>query len=173
MTVQEAINVRKSVRSYTGEPVSEEELKAILMAGQSAPIGMAKYETIHLSVITNKELLAEIDKNAAEFFGNPDLHPLYGAPALIVVSSSQTDNVGSANVAMLVHGMALTAVELGVGHVDIYGATAALAQNAELVAKLNLPEGFKPLGSLAIGKTEEVYVAKDIPADRMATDYIA
>ena len=27
MTVQEAINVRKSVRSYTGEPVSEEELK--------------------------------------------------------------------------------------------------------------------------------------------------
>lgn len=54
MTVQEAINVRKSVRSYTGEPVSEEELKAILMAGQSAPIGMAKYETIHLSVITNK-----------------------------------------------------------------------------------------------------------------------
>ena len=29
MTVQEVINVRKSVRSYTGEPVSEEELKAI------------------------------------------------------------------------------------------------------------------------------------------------
>ena len=74
---------------------------------------------------------------------------------------------------MLVHGMALTAVELGVGHVDIYGATAALAQNADLVAKLNLPEGFKPLGSLAIGKTEEVYAAKDIPADRMATDFIA
>ena len=173
MTVQEAINVRKSVRSYTGEPVSEEALKAILMAGQSALIGMAKYDTIHLSVITNPELLAEIDKNAAEFFGDPKMHPLYGAPTLIVVSSSQTDNVGSANVAMLVHSMALTAVELGVGHMDIYGATAALAQNAELTAKLNLPEGFTPLGSLAVGKSDEAYTAKEIPADRMATDFIA
>lgn len=172
MTVKEAINIRKSVRSYTGEPVSEEELKTILMAGQSAPIGMGKYENIHLTVITNKELLDEIDKCAAAFFGNPDLHPLYGAPTLIVVSSCQQDNVGSANVAMLVHTMALQAVELGIGHVDIYGATAALAQNAELVAKLNLPEGFVPLGSLAVGKSEEAYVAKDIPADRMATDFI-
>lgn len=173
MTVQEAINVRKSVRSYTGEAVTEEELKAILMAGQSAPIGMAKYDTIHLTVITNPELLAEIDKTAAEFFGKPDLHPLYGAPTLIVVSSNAQDNVASANVAMLIHGMALTAVELGVGHVDIYGATAALAMNADLVAKLNLPAGFVPLGSLAIGKSDDTYTAKEIPADRMATDYIA
>lgn len=172
MTVQEAINARKSVRSYTGEPVSEAELQAIMTAAQSAPVGMGKYETLHLTVISDAGLLAEIDKNAAEFFGDPSLHPLYGAPTLIVVSSTQTNNVGSANVAMLVHGMALAAVELGVGHVDIYGATAALAQNAELVAKLNLPEGFVPLGSLAIGKTEESYAAREIPADRIATDFI-
>lgn len=172
MTVQEAINARKSVRSYTGEPVSEAELNAILTSAQSAPVGMGKYETLHLSVISDPELLAEIDKNAAEFFGDPSLHPLYGAPTLIVVSSSQTNNVGSANVAMLVHGMALTAVELGVGHVDIYGATAAMAQNADLVAKLNLPDGFVPLGSLAIGKTDDVYAAREIPADRISADFI-
>ena len=172
MTVQEAINARKSIRKYTGEPVSEEELKALLKAAQEAPVGMGKYETLKLTVITDKALLDEIDQNAARFFGNPSIHPLYGAPTLIVVSSSAQDNIGSANVAMIVHNMALEAVELGVGQVDIYGATFALTQNAELLAKLNLPEGFVPLGSIAVGKTEEAYAARDIDLNRIETSYI-
>ncbi len=172
MTVKEAINVRKSVRSYTQEALTEDELKTLLAAGVSAPVGMAKYENLHISVIRNKELLNELDKNAAEFFGDSSMHPLYGAPALILVSSSETNDVGSANVAMVLSSMALTAVDMGLGQVYIYGAIAGLRKNAALTAKLGLPEGFTPMAGLAVGKSDDVYESRDIPADRINISYI-
>ena len=90
-------------------------------------------------------------------------HPLYGAPELIVVSSSEDGNVASANVAMIVHNMALEAVEQSVGHCDIYGAIAGLNTNPELVAKLNLPDGFKPCGAICLGVSSDTYEEREIP----------
>lgn len=163
MELKEAMNIRKSVRSYTGEPVSKEQLDAILTAAYEAPVGMGKYDSIHLTVITDKDLLSEIDACAAKFFGNPSMHPLYGAPMLIVISSDSVNNVASANVGFILQNMSLAAVEQGVGHCDIYGAIAALAQDKELLAKLQLPEGFTPLGALDLGKTDETYSRREIP----------
>ena len=169
MDVLQAMKVRKSVRSYTGEPVTKEQLDAILFAAEAAPVGMAKYELYQLTVITDQKLLAEIDANAAEFFGNPQMHPLYGAPTLIVVSGTDEGNVASGNAAMIVHNMALAAVELGVGHCDIYGAIAALNTKADLVAQLNLPEGHKPIAAIVVGQTEESYTERTIDVNRIKT----
>ena len=52
----------KSVRSYTGEPVSERELELVLYAAQAAPVVMADYNKFHLTVITNLGLLYEIEQ---------------------------------------------------------------------------------------------------------------
>lgn len=164
MELKEALNARKSIRSYDGEQITKEQLDHILTAAYEAPVGMGKYDSIHLTIITNKELLDEIDKNAAEFFGNPSAHPLYGAPMLIVVSSKDEGNVASANVGIIIQNMALAAVDEGVGQCDIYGATVALAQNSELLAKLNLPEGFTPLGSIILGRSSEQYWKRDVLA---------
>lgn len=163
MELKDALNRRKSVRSYTGEPVSEEQLQAILTAAYEAPVGSGKYGSIHLTIVTNKDLLDRIDANAARFFGNPKAHPLYGAPQLIVISSNAEGNVASANVGDILENMSLAAVEEGIGSCFIYGATAALTQDPDLVAALGLPEGFKPLGSLALGKTDEAYAPRVIP----------
>lgn len=163
MELKDALNRRKSVRSYTGEPVSEEQLQAILTAAYEAPVGMGKYDGIHLTIVSDKELLGRIDAAAAAFFGNPKAHPLYGAPQLIVISSNTEGNVASANVGDILENMSLAAVEEGVGSCFIYGAIAALSQDSELVAALGLPEGFKPLGSLALGKTDDTYSPREIP----------
>ncbi len=165
MELKTALNQRKSVRSYTGEPVREEQLARILTAAYEAPIGMGKYDSLHLTIITNRELLDAIDRNAAEFFGRPETHPLYGASMLIVVSSSLEGNVGSANTAAVIQNMSLAAVEEGLGSCYIYGATAAMAENRELLAKLKLPEGFFPTGSILLGETDEPYAAREIPAE--------
>lgn len=164
MEFKDVLNQRKSIRSYTGEPISKEQLDNILRAAYEAPIGMGKYDSIHLTVVTNKDLLNEIDQNAAKAFGNPSAHPLYGAPTLIVVSSKDQGNVASANVGIIIQNMSLAAVDEGVGHCDIYGATVALTQNKDLLAKLNLPEGFTPLGSIALGRSSEAYEKREIPA---------
>ena len=163
MELKQAMNQRKSIRSYTGEPVSQEQLDAILNAAYEAPIGMGRYDSIHLTVITNKDLLAQIDANAAQAFGNPKMHPLYGAPMLIVLSALDEVVTSVANVGITLQNMSLQAVELGLGQCLIYGAIRALNANPELVAKLGLPKGFKPRGSLVLGPTTEVYADRDVP----------
>lgn len=173
MNVMDAIMSRKSVRSFTGQ-ISEAELQTILMAAQAAPVGMAAYENVNLSVITDKDLLQAIDDNAAKSFNRSNM--LYGAPTLILVSTkiagSPRDNVAYSNAASIVENMALAAVELGIGACHIWGAVAALAGNIELVAKLKLPAGFTPVCAIALGKTKEKYEKREIPANRIAVDYL-
>ena len=54
MNTMETIFSRASVRSYTGQPVTPEELALILKAAKAAPAGMARFDTLHLTVIHNR-----------------------------------------------------------------------------------------------------------------------
>ena len=53
MELYKALNIRKSIRSYTGEGITDAQLERILTAAYEAPIGMKRYDSIHLTVITN------------------------------------------------------------------------------------------------------------------------
>lgn len=176
METIEVIYRRKSVRSYTGEKISQSDMKTILKAANAAPVGMGKYENVHLTVIEKPELLEAIEVHAAGMFGRPDMHPLYGAPVYIVVSARPTqETIGNAdysNAAIIVHNMALTAVDLGIGSCYIWGATMALSKNPDLVRQLGLPEGFTPCCGIVLGVTTEQYPDREIPDNRIETDYI-
>ncbi len=172
MELTSILNTRKSIRSYTGEAVSEETMKKILHAANASPVGQAKYETVHLTVIKSKEILAELEQNTARIFKVDNRSFLYGAPELIIVSTSATDNVGYSNAAIIAHDMSLAAVDAGVGVCHIWGCTMALAANKELVAKLGIPEGFTPACAVAVGKTNEAYTEREIPENRIATNVI-
>lgn len=173
----ETLYKRKTIRSYTGEQISEEELNAILKSANASPVGLGKYETLHLTIVTNAELLSKIDRAGAKLFNNPDLHPLYNAPMLIVVSSLKPDagmeNVAYSNCAIVAHNMALTATELGVGYCYIWGATMAVSKDADIVDALGLPNGFVPCCAVALGRTTQTYTAREIPTNRIEKNYIS
>lgn len=174
MNTMEAIFSRKCIRSFTAAP-TEEELSAVLKAAYAAPVGRAMYDNVHLTVITNKDLLNKIDANGAAFFGNPAMHPLYNAPVFILVSarlSGPADNVGYSNCASVVENMALAAVEMGLGACHIWGATIGLSQNEDLVKELNLPEGFSLCCGMILGKTDVTYAEREIPENRISTAFI-
>lgn len=176
MNTMETICSRKTIRSFTGENITEEEMRIIIKAANAAPVGMGAFETMHLTVITNKELLEKIDAAGAKMFNKPDMHPLYGAPVLVLVSSSGVtppmENVAFSNAAIMAHNMALAAVELGVGACYIWGAVMALSADSELLAQLNLPEGFVPCCAVALGKTDCEYELRDIPENKIAKTFI-
>ena len=173
MNTLEATFSRHSVRSYTGESITEEELQTILKAANAAPVGMAKYDTVHLTVIKDKELLQQIDHQAAQFFGDLKIHPLYGAPMLVLISATQpTGNVSFSNTAIIAHNMALAAAELKVGACYIWGAVAAVNGSKEVLEKLRLPQGFEVCCGVILGKTTEVYEEREIPQDRIQTTYL-
>jgi nitroreductase len=166
---------RKSVRSYTGEKISENDLNTILKSAYASPVGLGKYDSIHLTVVENQELLQSIDIAATKLFGKPDMHPLYGAPTLVIVSSTISDvnlsNVAYSNAAIMVHNMALTAVELGIGSCYIWGAMAAINAESSLVKQLNLPDDFIPCCGIILGKSNVEYSLRNIPDNRVGTNF--
>ncbi|MCD7975471.1 MAG: hypothetical protein LUF25_06855 [Phascolarctobacterium sp.] len=66
METVKAIKYRRSIRRYTSR-LSEESLQAVLMTGKAAPIGMARYREMHMTVIRDKATLDEFNRNAAEY----------------------------------------------------------------------------------------------------------
>ena len=89
MNTLETLNKRKSVRTYTEEPVSDNDLTTILECAWCSPVGMKQYDSLRLTVIKNQELLESIEENACIFMHKKDYKPLYGAKTLIIVSSNQ------------------------------------------------------------------------------------
>lgn len=173
MNTMDTLKRRRSIRTYTGEGISREELNMILDAAYAAPVGMGAYDSLALTVVTNKKLLAKYDEAAARLFQKPDSHPLYGAPMMIVVSSQMQnppmDNVSYSNAAIIAHNMTFAAVEQGIGSCLIWGAVVAGNADKELVKELNLPEGYRPCCAVILGKTTEVYEPREIPANRIKT----
>ncbi len=176
MNTFENLYSRKSIRCFNGDPITDEQLNEILKAAYAAPVGHAKYDSLALTVIRNKDYLARWEAHMAAVVGQPGLHPFYGAPTVILVSSLIPDsslkmcNVNFSNAAGVVQNMALAATELGVGACHIWGAVRAL--DSALIEEMNLPEGMVPCCALALGQMDEVYTLREIPENRIKTAYM-
>ena len=176
METRKALALRQSCRAYNGEQISESELTTILEAANAAPVGMKKYENVKLTVIQNKELLGKLDAAGAKFFGNPDMHPLYGAPTVILVSVIAPDNpqnhVSYCNAACIIENMALAATDLGLGSVYLMGTIIAMAMDQELSKEFGVPQGFVPASAIAIGKGAAALEERTFTLDRIETEYL-
>ncbi|MBR4040275.1 MAG: nitroreductase family protein [Clostridia bacterium] len=173
MNGMECIFSRRSIRSYTGEMPSGAELDQILRAVYAAPVGMGRYDSLHVTVVKNPDYLARLEAAAGAQLGKENYHPLYGAPVLLIFSSVfpgiPTDNSSYSNCAILSQNAALAAVSLGLGACHIWGAIRALNKEPQLLSELNLPEGFVPCCALALGRTQERYEERTVADNRMMT----
>ena len=166
---------RKSIRSYNGENISETELAQILKAAYAAPVGRALFDTLHLTVISNRDYINRWEDYCKS---QTEHRPFYGAPTVILVSSliPSTDlksvNVNFSNAAILVQNMATAATELGIGSCHIWGAVRFLNDNKELLKELDLPEGMVPCCAIILGHTDEKYEIRDIPENKIKTDFM-
>ncbi len=173
MNTFENLFSRRSIRTYNGENITESELNRILKAAYAAPVGRALFDTLNLTVISNRDYLNKWEDYCESESGH---RPFYGAPTVVLVSSliPSTDlksiNVNFSNAAILVQNMAIAATELGIGSCHIWGAVRLL--NEELLKELNLPEGFVPCCAIILGHTDEKYELRDIPENKIKTDFI-
>lgn len=167
---------RRSIRSYTGEMPSDEELDLILKAVYASPVGMGRYDSLHVTVVKSADYLARLEAAAGVQLGKENYHPLYGAPVLLIFSSIfpgiPTDNSSYSNCAILSQNAALAATALGLGACHIWGAIRALNKEPALLAELKLPEGFAPCCALALGRTKETYEERAVKANRINTVYM-
>ncbi|MBS5520853.1 MAG: nitroreductase family protein [Clostridiales bacterium] len=155
MEFLEAACRRRSVRAYKNIPVTKKDLDYVVQCASLSPVGMGAYDCIHITVINDAGLIDAIDKAAARKLGREDAHPVYGAPALVVVSTKPgkipIPGIESANCGCIMQTMMLAAADIGLGSVYLLAAAEALANDPTLVDALGLPEDFKPTAIMALG----------------------
>ena len=162
--VLENIKARRSVRAYTSQQVSEEDLQAILEAATYAPSGM-HLETWHFTAIQNVDKLTELNERIKGAFAKSDDSRLqehvhsktyccyYHAPTLVIVSNEPTQWWAGLDCACAIENMFLAAHSLGIGSCWI-NQLRWLQDNPVLRAylqKLGMAEDEEVCASLSIG----------------------
>ena len=151
------ILTRRSIRKYTGEPISDEQLHTILRAGFSAPTAM-NTRPWRFVVIRSPETLQAITK--AHPYSK--MLPQAGCAILACGDTARNENLyylaedcsaAIQNMLLAAHALGLGAVWLGVHPRD--ERVAALRELA------NLPEGIWPIGMMAVGVPAEFRDAPD------------
>lgn len=176
ITIETILN-RRSIRSYLDKPVEENDLKQIIECGLYAPSSRNKQEW-HLTVITNKEKIDEINKMAIEGmirFGievDKAAHIFYHATCVIVLSS-KIGGFSEVNIGCVIENIAIAAKSLGYGSC-IIGQTRYLYHKADKIdvdKVLKIPEGYEHDLAICIGypKGKEPLPK---PRKEKAVDYI-
>lgn len=156
MEVLEAITKRTSTRKFKENQISEENLQAILKAGMAAPVGSGLYESLHITIIQNMEILNIIGDAVTEMvskkFGKR-MDKNFGAPTMIVVSSKPAvfPGIEYANAACVAENMAIAATSLGIDNVVWAGPTAVISKDTAIRNAVRIPDGYSPVLCISFG----------------------
>lgn len=149
---------RRSIRSYKKDQITDEELSAVLCAGQFAPTGKNRMP-IKFVAIQNPELLARLSKWNAKVMGSEN-DPFYGAPTavLVLADSSVPTYVEDGSLAM--GNLMNAAFAAGLGSCWINRAREMFdsAEGKKLLNEWGIPETFRGIGFCILG-----YAADEIP----------
>ncbi len=149
MDTLETLFTRRSIRKYTREPVSDEELHTILEAGMNAPSANNR-QPWHFIVVDDREKLNSI----------MEVHPyskmLAQAPlALVVVADTETSrSYFPQDCAAAIENILLAAKALGLGSVWM-GVYPNEARVTGIRALFNIPGPYVPVALVALGHPAE------------------
>lgn len=163
--VLDIIAKRSSIRAYTDEKLSEEQIQTLVTAGLQAPTARNKQE-IHISVLDGKNpILTEIEAekrtqlaanaapSAREAVLNPAHNFYYEAPIVLILSADSSFPWAKLDAGIAVENMALAAQSMGLGNLIIGIIKGAmLGEKKEYFAKkLDFPENYEFAIALAVG----------------------
>ena len=167
MMLDECVKGRRSVRSYSDEPVSRELIEAVLEAGVWAPSGMNR-QPWRFIVIEDKELIGEISEETKKIV--PEVMPqmagamkskedviCYDAPVLILVCAEKDEMLGELNktdCVLAAQNMFLKAYDLGLGSCYM-GFIDFLKGKSDVLDKAGLPDDHELMVALILGHPRE------------------
>ena len=154
MEAIECLLTRRSVREYLDKDVKNEDIETILKCASFAPSAMNN-QSWHFSVVTNKEWQEKMSKIIGKFMGRDGYQVTYHAPVLIIVSDKTGNLIYEHDGSCALENIFLSAHALGLGSVWINQlGEEALYKDHDFLALLKeagVPEGYKVIGSAAIG----------------------
>jgi nitroreductase len=160
----QAIQNRRSIRSFTEQQIESSDLQAVLGAAQYAPSGGGA-QPWFFSVVQSKELIEELSSASKEIAKNHEVEYLkelankkefntfYSAPTVIVISGVEKHVWSAADCAAASQNILLAAESLGLGACWVnFGLFVFDSEKgAHYKQLLKIPDGYKPLYSVALG----------------------
>lgn len=151
------IFTRRSIRKYSGQPITDDQLHTILRAGFSAPTAM-NTRPWQFIVIRDKAKLEAITK----IHPYSKMLPSAGCGILVCGDTVMNDNLYylTEDCSAAIENMLLAAHALGLGAVwlGVHPRDERVAAMREL---MELPEGIWPIGLMAVGVPAETREAPD------------
>ena len=157
-TIEDLLN-RRSVRSFTDEPVSKEELEILVQSGMNAPSGGNRQPAI-MVVVQDEETINQLERLNYEAVGNPPGKPFYGAKTVIVVLADKKVSTRVYDGALVMGNLMNAAYALGLGSCWIHRAkeTFETEEGRALLAKWGIEGEYEGIGNLIVG-----HVAGEFP----------
>lgn len=162
MELFEALKGRRSVRGFKDEQIKDEELNAILEAGEYAASGMGKQSSIMI-VVQDKETIAKLSKMNAKIMGNENVDPFYGAPTVVIVLADKNRPTCVEDGSLVMGNLMNAAYGLGVGSCWIHRAKEEfeMPEYKELLKSLGIEGEWEGIGHCILGYPDEPIT--DIP----------
>lgn len=164
----ELLKNRRSIRKFTDEPVSQEDLDRLLKAALLAPSGMGK-KAFECIVVQDKDTIARL-----KTYKKHGTVPLETAPlALVMIGDKEKTDTWVEEAAIATMLVQLEAVALGLGStwIQLRLREGDMGPSEEAFRKeLGIPERFGVLNVIAIGhKAEEkpAYTDADLDFSRV------
>ena len=142
---------RKSVRAFTLEKISHDDLEKIVRAGTYAPSAMNK-QTRQITAIENENLIHKIEKEIETALGKEN-YSMYGAKTIVLVSDEKEHGNGYADCSCVLENMFLAANSIGIGSVWInqLKTICDTVSVREILSSLKIPENHIVWGIAALG----------------------
>jgi len=168
------IRSRRSIRKYTGQPVTEEDLRAILDAAVYAP-SANNSQAWHFSVVRGEAMLTKVRAvmkqnmlasgvaRMVERASVPGFVPFYNTPVLILLSADPAYKYAQIDCGIAVQTVALAAESLGLGSCIMASSELLFAADTDgsLASELGFPQGYKHVVSICLGYKNEAPEAKE------------
>ena len=143
------INIRSTIRKYTDQPLTDDEITTLVEAGLRAPTARNSQE-IHFSIVKRgNPVLDELQKEL-----NPDapMKWYYDAPVVFFLSGSDY-KWAPVDAGIAVENIHLAATAMGLGSVILGCVDGVLKgeHKAYFDEKLAIPEGYSYIIALAVG----------------------
>lgn len=156
MELFEALKGRRSVRAYKDEQIKDEELNAILEAGEYAATGMGKQSPIMI-VVQDKETISKLSKMNAKIMGNENVDPFYGAPTVVIVLADKNRPTCVEDGSLVIGNLMNAAYGLGVGSCWIHRAKEEFEseEGKALLKKWGVEGDYIGVGHCVLGYAKE------------------
>lgn len=147
-----ALRERRSVRAYTDEMPTREQIEQVIDAGLWAASGMGRQDPI-AAAVTDRALRDRLSAMNAEIMGKPGTDPFYGAPVVLVVLAPRDVPTHVYDGSLVMGNLMLAAHALGLGSCWIHRAREEFdtPEGRAILAELGVEGDYEGIGHCVLG----------------------